>query len=242
MAKTTPESAAAREGFAAFWRAVTADLRNRGGRESPARLQARGDDVLVMPGRGLRLPQRLPFERWVRVGRQLADVYSSSAWCLGDWLVYGQAAYDQHYREAIERTSLDYQTLRNYAWVARQFSLSRRRDSLSFGHQAEVAALPEAEQDFWLLKAQELGWSVKRLRHEVRASYSERSAGGGEQGNPSAGASQVDQPAQAQRSTVRLDIRITPEQLETYQAAAGLAGSSVEEWAVLTLDRAARRK
>jgi hypothetical protein len=41
----------------------------------------------------------------------------------------------------------------NYAWVARRFAMSRRRDTLSFGHHAEVAALPEPEQDFWLREA-----------------------------------------------------------------------------------------
>jgi hypothetical protein len=45
--------------------------------------------------------------------------------------------------------------------------LSRRRDSLSFGHDAEVAAPPEAEQDFLLRKAVEQKWPVKRLRSEV---------------------------------------------------------------------------
>ena len=53
----------------------------------------------------------------------------------------------------------------------------RRRDSLSFGHHAEVAALPEAEQDYWLRKAEQLGWPVKRLRSQVPASHDERAAG-----------------------------------------------------------------
>lgn len=35
--------------------------------------------------------------------------------------MYGQAAYTGRYRDAIEQASLDYQTLRNYAWVARRF-------------------------------------------------------------------------------------------------------------------------
>lgn len=41
--------------------------------------------------------------------------------CLGDWLAYGQAVYANRHRTAVERTSLNYQALRNYAWVARQF-------------------------------------------------------------------------------------------------------------------------
>jgi len=123
---------------------------------------------------GVVFPHRLPFEAWLGVGAQLAAVASASAWCLGDWLAYGQAAYGGQYREAVARTGLDYQTLRNYAWVAGRFELSRRRDTLSFGHHAEVAALPAPEQDFWLRKAEQFGWSVRRLRREVRASLAER--------------------------------------------------------------------
>jgi adenosine deaminase len=132
---------------------------------------------VMLSGRGLVLPRQLPFERWVAIGRQLSAVSTSAAWCLGDWLAYGEKAYTGRYRQAIEQTSLDYQTLRNYAWVARQFAVSRRRDTLSFGHHAEVAALPEPEQDYWLRKAEQHRWPVKQLRHQVRSSLAERSPG-----------------------------------------------------------------
>ena len=129
--------------------------------------------------RGLRLPRRMAFDKWVGIGNYLSGVMSASSWCLGDWLVYGEATFTGRYRDAIELTSLDYQTLRNHAWVARSFPMSRRRDRLSFTHHAEVAALSEPEQDFWLLKAEQHAWSVKRLRREVRASLLERNAGEG---------------------------------------------------------------
>src|ERR1051326_8451393 len=58
--------------------------------------------VVVVPGTGLQFPQRLPFDAWLAVGRQLSAVASSSAWCLGDWLAYGQQAYGGRYREAVE--------------------------------------------------------------------------------------------------------------------------------------------
>jgi hypothetical protein len=45
----------------------------------------------------------------------------------------------------IVATGLDYQTLRNYAAVARRFELSRRRDNLSFHHHAELCALSESQ-------------------------------------------------------------------------------------------------
>ena len=50
---------------------------------------------------------------------------------------------------------LDYQTLRNYAWVARRFPAGRRRAGVSFAHHAEVARLPEPEQDYWLRRAED---------------------------------------------------------------------------------------
>jgi hypothetical protein len=206
-----------------------------------ASLRTDAREIVVMPGRGLRLPDQVPFSRWVQVGKQLADICSSSAWCLGDWLIYGEAAYRGRYREAIERTSLDYQTLRNYAWVAKRFSLSRRRDALSFGHHAEVAALQEAEQDFWLRKAEELGWSVKQLRRQVRASISERSADDQQLGIDSSEGHE-ERPDRAQRSRGRLTIPVTLELLDNCHAAASKANLPVGEWAILVLDQGARRE
>ena len=195
---------------------------------------------LLLPKIGLQLPRQMPFTTWLQIGSQLSCVANSSAWCLGDWLAYGEVAYTGRYRDAIERTSLDYQTLRNYAWVARRFTMSRRRDRLSFGHHAEVAALPEVEQDFWLRKAEQLGWSRNQLRREVRGSLRER------EGAPAA---QPDQPDRDQPGGSRgaepaaganLMIKVTPAQLETFEQAAGKAGLTVGAWAAQTLDEAAR--
>ena len=96
---------------------------------------------------GLRLPASLSFERWQALGRRIGSITNASSWWLGDWALYGEGSYGEKYKQAIAVTGLDYQTLRNYAWVAGRFDLSRRRDKLSFGHHAELAALPEHEQD-----------------------------------------------------------------------------------------------
>ncbi len=192
-----------------------------------------GDRVMVT-GRGLQLPRQLPYERWLGIGRQLSAATTSVAWCLGDWLAFGEQAYAGRYREAIEQTSLDYQTLRNYAWVARRFALSRRRDTLSFGHHAEVAALPEPEQDYWLRHAEEHHWPVKQLRHEVHNSLSERSQG---QHNPPA------QSADPRNWVIlRLQLRLTADQLQTCRAAANNASLSLEAWTILAVENAARQE
>jgi hypothetical protein len=201
-----------------------------------------GGDAVVLSGKGLRIPRQLSFERWLAVGTKLSEIHSSSAWCLGDWLLHGATAYRGRYKDAVEQTSLDYQTLRNYAWVARRIPLSRRRDNLSFGHHAEVAALPQVEQDFWLRKAEELSWAVRQLRHEVRASIRERSAGEASARDEDRGAGQLGRPGSEEPAAAKLNIQITSGQLESYQDAARRADLSVEEWAALVLAHAAHHQ
>jgi hypothetical protein len=179
--------------------------------------------------RGLRLPKRMPFDKWVGIGSYLSSVFSSSAWCLGDWLVYGEAAFDGRYRDAIELTSLDYQTLRNHAWVARRYPMACRRDTLSFTHHAEVAALADPERDFWLRKAVEHGWSAKRLRREVKASLLERDADNEREASESRLVE--DAVPLPPEDTVLLRVPISADRLEYCHAAASRLGLNVETWA-----------
>ncbi|WP_431041565.1 LmbU family transcriptional regulator [Streptomyces sp. P1-3] len=123
---------------------------------------------------GITFPQGMTRQSWEAIGNQLKDVSISSVWWLADWMIYGESSYGSQYREAIERTGLDYKTLRNYAWVARRFEHHRRREALSFAHHAEVARLPTPEQDYWLRKAEQQAWSRNELRKQVRASIAER--------------------------------------------------------------------
>ncbi|MFI6504045.1 LmbU family transcriptional regulator [Nonomuraea typhae] len=167
------------------------------------------------------LPDTLALETWSEIGHEIAVISDASAWWLADWLIYGQRKYPNRYRKAIEETALDYQTLRNYAWVARKFSVSRRRDKLSFQHHAEVAALPEPEQDMWLERAQQFSWSRAVLRRELRRA---RDGDGGADG--------------AVRAQV-FQMQIELEQQDLWQAAASRAGYALDAWVMLVLDRAA---
>src|SRR4051794_19031911 len=117
----------------------------------------------------LQLENDMTFESWLVIGRRLSRITNASPLWLGDWLIYGRRAYGERYKAALDVTDLDYQTLRNYAWVARSFPVSRRRDSLSFQHHAEVASLPEPEQDLWLKRADGAQWSKTELRRRVAA-------------------------------------------------------------------------
>ncbi|MER7109312.1 LmbU family transcriptional regulator [Streptomyces sp. NPDC000229] len=117
----------------------------------------------------LSIPRGIPIGAWHNLGRHIQAISNSSAWWLGDWLLYGQAEYPDRYKRAIEQTSLDYQTLRNYAWVARRFDPAQRVAGLSFQHHAEVAGLAVEDRSGWLARALEHGWSRNELRRQIRA-------------------------------------------------------------------------
>jgi hypothetical protein len=234
--------------------------------ESPARRPARPEHMAVAAASrtGLQLPSRLTLDKWLSIGQDLAATASFTAWCLGDWLLYGETAFSGRYRSAIEQTSLDYKTLRNYAWVARKFPHERRHETLSFGHHAEVAGLPSPEQDFWLRKAEAHGWSRNMLRHGVRTSLREReepttSADGDStddewsvypEGSPPShdssdrsGSVEADAP-DATGSVVppvrQLSVLLTPQQLEVIRKAATSARLTIVAWATQVLEHAAR--
>ncbi len=167
---------------------------------------------------GLRLPDCLPYEGWEKAGRRLSLVADSSAWCLGDWLIWGRDRYADRYQFAISKLGLDYQTLRNYAWVARKFDVSRRRDGLSFQHHAETAAMPPDQQDHWLDQAERFGWTRRQLRQRIRGPA---------------------EPASTQRWTHLPQIEVDRSRLGRWRVAAQTANRALDEWIIASLDTAA---
>ncbi|MYR83675.1 antibiotic biosynthesis protein [Streptomyces sp. SID685] len=170
----------------------------------------------------LQIPDGLNFESWERAGRQLAGLVNSSAWWLGDWLVYGKDNYGDRYEVGIRAAGLKYQTLRNYAWVSRRFDSSRRRAMLSFQHHAEVASLLVNEQEHWLDSAEEMKWTTKQLRNAIQNS---RESGVGKS---------------PQVTAVRR-LEVPDERIRQWRMAAERSGADLDAWVVATLDRAAER-
>ncbi|MEI5102892.1 LmbU family transcriptional regulator [Streptomyces sp. PmtG] len=195
---------------------------------------------------GMILPQDLSERAWERIGSSLRELANSSAWWLGDWLIFGETTYGwRRYREAIDRTGLDYQTLRNYAWVARRFERHRRRGDLSFAHHAEVTRLSPPEQDYWLREAEQRKWSRNELRRVVRASLAEQSDrtdttpsgrdGEQQQEVPQLAAAAADK---RQRQATTLTIELSVGQLDYYAKVAAGHGLSVDKWVTQVLDAA----
>jgi hypothetical protein len=172
----------------------------------------------------LRIPLGMTYGAWKRVGTHIALVADSSSWWLGDWIVYGQGQYGKRYLEAIEATQLDYQTLRNYAWVARKFEPPRRRPSLSFQHHLEVAGLPEDDQETWLDRAHIFRWSKSQLRQQLKRARLEPAI-----------------PTLAAVDTVTINVE-SDRRTRWAQAAAAADARDLSAWILDALDDAAARR
>lgn len=92
---------------------------------------------------------------------------------IGDLINYAEGRWADKYKEAIELTGLDYQTLRNFTSVAKKVPLYLRKYKLSFMHHARIAPMKEPEQKKWLeLCESKLGTKdevgVRRLAKSIR--------------------------------------------------------------------------
>jgi hypothetical protein len=179
-----------------------------------------GREMARVTPSGLQIPTGTDYDAWMTMGRRITGVANACSWCLGDWLVYGEQEFGSRYKAALRATSLDYQTLRNYAWVARRFDASRRRDNLSFQHHAEVVSLPDAHQDLWLRRAERDRWSRNELRRQLRSERQQRRALTAE-------------------TVVRLQVEVSKTRENRWKLAAQVADQPLSEWLAALGDAAA---
>jgi hypothetical protein len=137
-------------------------------------------DTRTMRGRVDRrtwnLPDDLSEDEWIEAEIVLAKIGAGMMWWVGDYWIYGDKKYGG--RKAIvddpNWQGPSFQTCASAASVCRAFEPSRRREVLSFGHHAEVAALEVKEADRLLDWAEATiattgkPRSSKNLRREVR--------------------------------------------------------------------------
>lgn len=115
----------------------------------------------------LELPEKLSYEHWERIGRQLQLANVAVQWWIGDWLVYGEHRYREKYAQAVQQFGRAEQTLMNYRFVANAIPISRRREQVDFSTHAEVAGLDKDDQERILAKAAKEGSTRKQVRREA---------------------------------------------------------------------------
>ncbi len=124
---------------------------------------------------GLVMPEDMALEGWAAVGRKLCRADAVMKWWLGDWAAFGLRKYGQ-LKEFAEANEINYQSLRDMAWVSQSVALSRRRDNLEWSFHREVAALPAREQARWLDRAVDEKLPVAGLRQQIRLAKGEQNA------------------------------------------------------------------
>ena len=73
---------------------------------------------------GIEFHEDLSFEEWDDLGQKLAPVGKSIGFIIGDWINYGEKRWGDKYEEALPAPGMAYQTLANYAYVARRVQFS----------------------------------------------------------------------------------------------------------------------
>lgn len=140
---------------------------------------------------GLKLSKDLTFEEWSAIASSFGVAMQTAAWCIGDWMVYGERKWGRQlllhgeefdpakptripshvFDAAVASTGLDRNTLSNYANVCRKIAMDERRIHVSFGHHRILAPLPPAKRlEWWSLLDSESNKlpTVKRLALSVR--------------------------------------------------------------------------
>ncbi len=126
------------------------------------------DPKFAITPTGIQFNEELSFEEWDALGQKLAPVGKSIGFIIGDWINYGERRWGDRYEEAILRTGMAYQTLRDFAYVARRVQLSFRNDKLDFTHHRVVAKLKSPdEQAHWLAMAAKHKLGKRRLQKSI---------------------------------------------------------------------------
>ena len=120
----------------------------------------------------LNIPGDMGREDWLRLGREIAARREDTQWQLGDWACSGDRGWGE-LAAAADKIGVPRKTLYNYASVARRMEVSRRRETLSFGHHEAVAALPSEIGDGLLDRAAAEGWPCEQTREAAREASTE---------------------------------------------------------------------
>ncbi len=126
------------------------------------------DPKFTITPTGIEFHEDLDFDEWNALGQKLAPIGKSIGFIIGDWINYGDKRYGEKYDEALAKTGLAYQTLTNFAHVARKVGIYLRKENLDWSQHATVAKLKtDEEKKHWLDMAEEHDLSVRRLRKSI---------------------------------------------------------------------------
>jgi hypothetical protein len=164
----------------------------------------------------------ITYQQWLDALQRALAFEDLTRWAIGDLLAHGEWNYGDKYRAVLERLDIRYDHARDLAYVAGNVPGGQdgvRREDLSWSHHRAVAKLVPVEQERWLARAADDGWSKRDLIDAIAQA----------EAKPAVRAAVLEQ----------LRFTVDPDRRHRYQDAAERAGLSIQEWATTTLDKAA---
>lgn len=134
-----------------------------------ARAVELSSDYFTLTPTGLVVDGNPTYQEWEQYGIVLGRVEGAVHWWIGDWVNMGEAKYGEKYAQALEATGFAFGTLRDDAWVARQYTMSDRSDILPWSHHRVVADMESGARQQLLHKAEAEGWTKRQLREAKKA-------------------------------------------------------------------------
>jgi hypothetical protein len=126
-----------------------------------------GDGNIQINSLGVQFDGNIPEQAVDDLLQKFGSVARGCLFIIGDAINFAENRYGEKYDHWMQLTGMEYQTLRNAAWVARKLELSLRRDNLTYDHHKLVARLHPEEQKHWLDTAEEKGMSSRRLHKSL---------------------------------------------------------------------------
>lgn len=114
-------------------------------------------------------PAVMTYDEWEAYGLEIAQVNHSINWIIGDWLNAGEERFGDMAAQAWDIFGFDYSKLSQLKWVSSRIMLTTRVVDISWTMHREVASLPPDEQEHWLNRAANFGWSSRQLKQELTA-------------------------------------------------------------------------
>lgn len=117
---------------------------------------------------GIDFKEALSHPEWDDLGKMLAAMHKVLGFFVGDWINFGEKAYREKYKKALATTGIPYNTLKNYASVAKRVKPALREKNLGFEFHSSVAKFKSFEQKKWLEMAETHNLSIRRFRKSIK--------------------------------------------------------------------------
>jgi hypothetical protein len=126
------------------------------------------DDLVTYLDRGLQFKRPPTDDEMKQVGITLEYFTDNLPWIYADWVNKGFELFGEEFSQHLPDVGRSIKTRKNWIFVGTRIPFEERKFNLDFSFYSEVARLLREAREALLTKAELDGWSVSRLRKEIR--------------------------------------------------------------------------